>query len=201
MTIVAWRTRLTDDRSDIGGIYASPNILLNQTSSGYTVEAVESTSLIAKIGKAGLFLFCLIFLFAGVIVWFLPDNYFDGDPFLLKCIVTGATWVFFGPMFYFTFLNDTSEIVEVDTTLQMVHQIYRNKDGKEKKRRSNAFSEISKIELLDSNPTAVHGTSTRYGQIYMSYASGGGTSLLWGNMDALFPVWTELRKDILGQRD
>ena len=59
-------------------------------------------------------LFCLACLLAGIVVWFRPDQSFNGDPFILKCIVAGGTRVIFGPMFYFSFVKKTVLTVEVD---------------------------------------------------------------------------------------
>lgn len=177
-----------------------PSIKVEQTNAGYRFTAVPSVSFLAKMGSLVFGLFCLTFLLAGVVVWVLPDHVFEGDPFFLKCIVTGTTWVIFAPMFYFSFVKKSFLTVEVDMRTRNLHEVFTDKNGRETKRRSHEFSTIKGFELK-ANEELDLGTDndpiTHYGQIFMRIGSTGGRSLIWGLMKDLEPVYHSLRQDVL----
>lgn len=179
---------------------ANPTIERRATADGYWVSAIPSNSFAAKLGSVALFLMCLVFLAAGIAVWFLPDTAFDGDPQLLKIIVSAATWVVFFPVLYFNFFSITTMRAEIDLSHSMVHQIFENKHGRETKRRSFAFSEIKDLNLQTGDRIMdVHQAITwEYGQIYLKLSANKGVSLVWGNLGDLRPVWDEMRHDIFG---
>lgn len=156
----------------------------------------------AKLGAVILVLFSLVFLAAGVAVWFLPDSAFDGDPFLLKCIVTGATWLIFVPLLYFGFINTTTQTTDVDLTHGQLHLIFSDKHGLEKKRHSHDFSEIRDFELrstADRTSNDLEDRISSYGQIYLRLSATKGRSLVWGQLEDLRPTWSQMRQDILGR--
>ncbi|MEO0761264.1 MAG: hypothetical protein AAFZ09_05565 [Pseudomonadota bacterium] len=182
---------------------ANPSIEVVETPRGYRVTAVESRSIVAQAGSLLLLVFCLTFLGAGVAVWFLPDSAFDGDPGLLKTIVTAATWLIFAPMVYFNFINTTNMAIEIDLSSQVLHQVFLDRHGREKKRRSVDFTDVDDLELR-SNDTIADEASvavlSKYGQIYLRLDARRGLSLVWGDMSDLRHVWLQMRRDILDRR-
>lgn len=179
---------------------ANPSIEVSGTGNGYRVTAVRSRSVGASLGSLLLLLLCLACLGIGVVVWFLPDDVFDGDPRMLKSIVTGATWTVFAPLVYFNFLNTTTMATEVDLAGRMLHQLYLNGRGEETKRRSIAFSEVDDLELLTNDngaPDEQTTIATDYGQIYLRLSARKGLSLVWGHLSDLKGIWSQMRQDIL----
>jgi len=193
---------MIDTSTAIKFTIANPSVNVKPTAHGYSVSAVESNSLGAKLGKIALFLFCLVFLAAGVVVWFLPDSVFEGEPLLLKSIVSSTTWLIFAPLLIFNFINTTTQSVELDTSRQQLHQIFRGKNGQETKRRTYDFSEIKEFDLRSSaNQTSTNFEDrvSSYGQIYLRLSATTGRSLVWGQLSDLKPVWSMMRQDVLGQ--
>ncbi len=194
---------MIETSTHVGISAADPTILVKPSNNGYTVTAVPSTSLAARLGSAALFLFCLTFLAAGVFVWFAPDSAFSGNPLTLKLIVSGATWLIFLPILYFNFFNTTTMVAEVSTRERKIHQIFLDKDGRETKRRSFAFSGISDLELLSNTTNSTddpRDMTSLYGQIQLRISSRKGTSLVWGAMDDLRPVFAKMQRDVFAGR-
>lgn len=182
---------------------ANPSIDLRPSANGYTLTATQNTSLIGQIGTAVLLLLCLTFLAAGIAIWFAPDTVFDGDPMTLKLIVTGATWLVFGPILYFSFFNRTTQVAEVDLKNRHVHQVFFNKHGRETKRRSFAFADISDLVLVSNTSNTTDDPRdmiSHYGHIRLRLNARKGVSLIWGAEDDLQPVLARLRADVLGAR-
>ena len=177
-----------------------PSIKIEPTDVGYRFMAVPNRSILAKIGSLIFGLFCVACLLAGTVVWFLPNQVFDGDPFILKCIVTGATWMIFGPIFYFSFVKKTVLTIEVDKRARALHEVFTDKSGRETKRRSHEFAAIRGFEIKaneESDLSTDADPITRYGQIFMRIGATGGRSLIWGLMKDLEPVYQSLRQDVL----
>ena len=178
---------------------ASPNIDLRTTQDGYQFEADPSSGLAARIGGLALGAFCLTFIAAGIFVWFLPDTAFDGDPFILKLIVSAACIGIFGPIFYYSFISKTRSFVEIDLRNARVHEVFLDGSGQETDRRSYDFRDIKEIILLknDRETTRVATqSSVGYGQIYMRLSAMEGRTLITGDLSDLSPISRRLSGDI-----
>ncbi|SFR49315.1 hypothetical protein [Litoreibacter janthinus] len=181
---------------EIGLEIANPNIKAEETQNGYRLQAIESRTVVARFFRIVFALFGLAFLAAGVVVWVLPDDVFQGDPFSLKVIVTVATWLVFGPIVWFSFIAPTTNATEVDLEARVVHQITLNKRGEPIKQRSIPFDNVMGLDFVRNTSAVTENELPGYGQIYLRLSKNKGVSLIWGERRDLEAVLTKLRADI-----